>query len=171
MHRLWVHTETNPGEHVETHRLAFGLAAHAVEIVHDVKQDGRMAADFFGPQRVKLIHCGEVHRLPNRTAAYTGIADIGDDNAGLAIDAFEQCCASSDVGAAAHNSVVGHDAERREESMHAAAHAFVKPVGAGKDFGQGAIQYIADGQRFKVAVGKLFDYLKRTAAHVSLHNM
>ena len=69
-----------PCGHVIGHRLAHGLAAHAVEVIKDVEDDGQTALAAFLPEGLELVHGGEVHGLVNRAAAEGRIADVADDN-------------------------------------------------------------------------------------------
>jgi hypothetical protein len=50
VHRLGVDAGADASEHVVAHRLAVGLAAHAVEVVEEVEQDRGVAAVLGTPQ-------------------------------------------------------------------------------------------------------------------------
>ena len=118
MHRLWVDAQPQASEHAKAHRLAHGLAAHAVKIVHKIKQNRGIAANLSVPQGAKLVHCRKTHRFPHRAATGSSVANVGDHNPRLAIDPFEEGGAGGNVRRAANDGVVGHDAKGREEGVH-----------------------------------------------------
>jgi hypothetical protein len=74
VHALGVHlfridARTEPRDVLHAHRLAHGLAAHAVEIVHAVEDDRQPAAERRIPERAVLIHCREGDAFPHGSAA------------------------------------------------------------------------------------------------------
>ena len=72
------------GQDLEAHRLADGLAAHAVEVVDEVDDQRQAAAMGLVPEFLELVHGGEAEAFPDRPAAGRGVADVADDDAGLA---------------------------------------------------------------------------------------
>ena len=145
IHPFGVHgVRTDPGPHtsegVEGHRFARSLAAHPIEIVHEVEYDGQTALEGIFPQFVELPHAGEVHRLPGRAAAHGGVPNIGYDEAVLAVHLLEEGGTRCDVRRPAHYGVVRVDAERRKECVHGTTQAAVEAGGPGKDFGKRSIE-------------------------------
>ena len=136
VHGLGVEGGAHAGEDLVAHGLAVGLAAHAVEVVEEVEQDRRVAAVLRAPQGAELVHRREVEGLPHGAACQGGVADVGDDDAGLAVDALEQGGAVGDGGAPADDRVVRVGAEREEEGVHGAAQAPVESGLAGEDLGE-----------------------------------
>ena len=160
------------GGHIVGHGFAHGLAAHAVEVIKDVEDDGQTALAAFFPEGLELVHGGEVHGLVNRAAAEGRIADVADDDALLVVVLLVQRSARCDRSGAADDGVVRVDAERQEERVHGAAHAVMEAVFTGKDLGDGAIEQEADGQLLDVAgVGKLLDSCEGLAAEEAFHGL
>ena len=134
VHVFRVYRRPDAGQAFKAHGLANGLAAHAVEIVHEIEQHRQAAPDEFRPERFKLGHGGKSERFPDRAAADGRVADIGNGDAGLFGDFFVQCRTHRYVRAAAHDGVGRVDAERRKESVHGTAHAFAETGDAAENF-------------------------------------
>ncbi len=118
MHLLRVQARPKAREDAKAAGLPDRLTAHPVEVVHEVDNQGETAAMRFVEQGFELLHGREAERFPGGTAGGRGIADIGDHDSGLAVDALEQGCADADVRGAADYRVVGIDAKRSEEGVH-----------------------------------------------------
>src|SRR5205823_1315960 len=101
----------HPCEYAEPPGLAHRLAAHAVEVVHEVHDQRKPSAMGLIPKHFELVHRGKTERLPSRTAARGRVADIADDDARLVVDLLEKGCPDRDVRRAAHDRVVWIDAE------------------------------------------------------------
>ena len=144
MHLLGVHAGADAGCEIEAHRLSAGLSAHAVLVVHDVDDHRQAAFHVAFPELFELVHGGEGHAFPDRTACHRSIADVGHDDTGFAVYFLIEGRADGDTAAAAYDGVVRVDAERREEGVHAAAQSFVESGRTGKNFGQCAVQQEAD---------------------------
>ena len=158
------------GGHIVGHGFAHGLAAHAVEVIKDVEDDGQTALAAFFPEGLELVHGGEVHGLVDWAAAEGRIADVADDDALLIVVLLIQRSARCDRSGAADDGVVGVDAERQEERVHGAAHAVMEAVFTGKDLGDGAIEQEADGQLLDVGgIGELLDGCQGLAAEEVFH--
>ena len=123
-----------------------GLAAHAVLVVEDVEHDRQAALHVVLPQLGQLAHAGHVQRFHNGAAAQSAVAQVGYHDAGLAVDPLIQRSAHGDGAAAAHDGVVGIDAEGGEEGVHGSAQAAIEAGFAGEDLSHGAIQQEVDGQ-------------------------
>ena len=173
MHRFRVDRQTDTRHAVlaKPHGLTKRLPAHAVEVVHEIEQDRRRAADILRPERTVLVHRREHHRFPHRPAAHGGVADVGDDDAGPAVDALEQRRAGRDIGRAADDRVVRHDSEGREESVHRAAHALVEAGSAGEDLGQRAVKGEIEGHLSDAAAREGLDDSQHRAVQVGLHDL
>ena len=163
----------NAGQHVIRHGLALGLAAHAVAVVEDVEQNRHAALlAVLRPQRVELIHAGEVQRFPHGAAAQRAIADVADDEAVFVVDLLIQRSAGRDGRGAADDGVVRIHAEGQEERVHGAAHAHVEAGLAGEDFRQRAVQDEADGQLLHaVALAHLLNGAQGAAAEEAFHDL
>ncbi len=162
VHALGVHlVGIDSGSHARDvshpHGLADGLPAHAVKIIHAVENDGQAAAQRLVPELAVLVHGGKRDAFPHGAAAERGIADVGDHDSRLAIDALEQCRSGGDGTGTAHDRVVGVDAERREERMHGAAQTAVESGFAREDFAVGAVDEEAQRQSFHGSLVALFD--------------
>ena len=166
------HAGAHAGQHVIGHGLAPGLAAHAVGVVEDVVQDGHTLVPALLPQGAELVHTGEVHGLPHGAPAQGAVADVAHHNAGLLVALLEQGRAGGDGGGAAHNGVVGVDAEGQEEGVHGAAHTVVEAVFTGEDLGQSAVDHKADGQLLGVLhAAQLLHRPEGAAAQEALHDL
>ncbi len=139
VHLLGVDARTDAREDVVAHRLAGGLAAHAVLIVEDVEDDRESALVRAFPEHLVLVHRGEAERFPHRSAAHRSVADVGDDDAGLRVDFLEESGAGRDVRGSADDCVVRVDAERGEEGVHRAAESLVEAGLPGEDLGEGSV--------------------------------
>lgn len=139
---------TDTGREVEAHRLAASLSAHAVLVVHDVDDHRQAAFHLVRPQLLELVHRGEGHAFPHRTAGHRRVAQVGYDDARLAVHFLIEGCAHGDAAAAAHDRVVRIDAERREERVHTAAQTLVESGRAGEYLGQRPVKQEADTQLF-----------------------
>ena len=160
------------GGHIVGHGFAHGLAAHAVEVIKDVEDDGQTALAAFLPEGLELVHGGEVHGLVNRAAAEGRIADVADDDALLVVVLLVQRSARCDRSGAADDGVVRVDAERQEERVHGAAHAVMEAVFTGKDLGNGAVEQEANGKFLDIAgIGKLLDSCEGLAAEEAFHGL
>ncbi len=137
---------THAGQDLEAHRFADGLAAHAVEVVHEVHDQRQPAAMRLVPQLLELVHRGEAEGLPCRAAARRRVADVGDHDARLLVDVLEQRRPHGDVGRPADDRVVRIDAERREKRVHRAAEAAVDARVAGEDLRQRSVDDKIDRQ-------------------------
>ena len=105
VHRLHVDRRGDAGQAVPAHRLADGLATHAVEVVVE-EEERRQAARPVGPQRPILRHRREIHRLPDRAAAGRPVADVGDRDAVPAKEFLGERRPGRNSGRAAHDGVV-----------------------------------------------------------------
>ena len=170
VHGLGVEGRAHTGEDLISHGLAEGLAAHAVEVVEEVEQDRRVAAVLLAPQRAELVHGREVHGLPHGATGQGGVTDVGDDDAGLAVDALEQGRAVGDRGGAADDGVVRVGAKGQEEGVHRAAQAAVEAGLAGKDLGEGAEEDEVLGEVLRVLVVDLLGVGEGLAAEEALHD-
>ena len=166
------HAGAHAGQHVIGHGLAPGLAAHAVGVVEDVIQDGHALVLALLPQGAELVHAGEVHGLPHGAAAQGAVADVAHHDAGLLVALLKQGRAGGDGGGAAHDGVVGVDAEGQEEGVHRPAHAVVEPVLTGEDLRQRAVDQEADGQLLDILGGaQLLHGPEGAAAQEVLHDL
>ena len=147
------------------------LPAHAVEIVHAVEDDRQAAAQRFVPQLAVLVHRGEGDAFPHRTAAERGVADVGDHDAGLAVHPLEQRRAGRDRARAAHDRVVGIDAERREEGVHGAAESAIEAGFAREDLAVRAVDEEAQGQALHRPAVSLLDGPQQRAIAVGPHDL
>ena len=170
VHGLGVEGRAHAGEDLITHGLAESLAAHAVEVVEEVEQDRRVAAVLLTPQGTELVHRRKVHGLPHGAAGQGSVTDVGDDNAGLAIDALEQGRAVRDRGGAADDRVVRVGAKGQEEGVHRTAQAAVEARLAGEDLGEGAEEDEVLGQILRVLVVDLLSVGEGLAAEEALHD-
>lgn len=59
---------TDTGREVEAHCLAASLSAHAVLVIHDVDDHRQAAFHVAFPELFELVHGGEGHAFPDRTA-------------------------------------------------------------------------------------------------------
>ncbi len=146
VHVVGVECGAHAGEPVESCRLADGLAAHAVEIVHEIVDDGEAAPVVLVPEAVVLGHGREIEGFPDGPAMDGGVADVGHGDAGLLAGLSVERRAGGDVGAAADDGVGRVDAEGDEEGVHAAAHALVESVLAAEDFGEQAVEQEVDAE-------------------------
>ncbi len=169
VHILGIHAGADAGEYLVAHRLARCLAAHAIEVVEEVEEDGRGAAQVLVPERAVLVHRGEAHRLPDGAAAHRGVSDVGDHDAALAVDPLVEGRARRDIGRAAHDRVVRHRAEGREEGVHRAAEAAGEAGLAREYFSQGAVEDEGGDELRVVLVRNLLGYPEGLAAPESLH--
>ena len=124
------------GQAFEPHRLTPGLAAHAVEIIHEAEDDRQASLVGLGPEIPELAHGGEIHRLPDGSAAAGGVADIGYRDPTVALKSHEERGAHGDIRASADYGVIGVGAEGQEEGVHGAAKAAVEAGGPSEDFRQ-----------------------------------
>ena len=147
------HAGAHPGQHVVGHGLSPGLAAHTVGVVEDVVEDGHPLGLALLPQGVELVHAGKVHGLPHGAPAQGAVADVAHHDALLLVALLEQGRAGGDGGGAAHDGVVGVDAEGQEEGVHRPAHAVVEPIFTGEDLRQRAVDQEADGQLLDILGG------------------
>ena len=111
-----------------------------------LKMIGRPPPSDSVPQLAVLVHRGEGDAFPHRAAAERGVADVGDDDARLAVDALEQRRARGDRARAADDGVVRIDAERREEGVHRAAESAVEAGLAREDLAVRAVDEEAERQ-------------------------
>ncbi|OQB99396.1 MAG: hypothetical protein BWX80_03719 [Candidatus Hydrogenedentes bacterium ADurb.Bin101] len=56
VHLFRIYGRCHPGEIIEAHGFADGLAAHAVKVVHKIEQHRKAAPDKFRPKGFKLGH-------------------------------------------------------------------------------------------------------------------
>ena len=166
-----VEAGAHAGGHVVAHGLAHGLAAHAVLVVHDVEHHRQAALHLVVPQLGQLAHAGHVQGLQHRAAAQGAVAQVGDDDAGLAVDPLVQRRAHGDGAAAADDGVVGIDAEGGEEGVHGAAQAAVEAGLAGEDLGHGAVEQEVDGDVLDAVVGLVLDDRIGLAVQEVLHDV
>ena len=170
VHGLGVEGRAHAGEDLVAHGLAEGLAAHAVEVVEEVEQDRRVSTVLLAPQGAELIHRREVQGLPHGATGQGGVTDVGDDDAGLAVDALEQGRAVRDRGGAADDRVVRVGAEGQEEGVHRAAQAAVEAGLAGEDLREGSEENEVLGEVLRVLVADLFSVGQGLAAEEALHD-
>ena len=170
VHGLGVEGRAHAGEDLISHGLAEGLTAHAVEVVEEVEQDRRVATVLLAPQGTELIHRREVQGLPHGATGQGGVTDVGDDDAGLAVDALEQGRAVRDRGGAADDRVVRVGAEGQEEGVHRAAQAAVEAGLAGEDLREGTEEDEVLGEVLRVLVADLFGVGQGLAAEEALHD-
>ena len=170
VHVLGIDAGADAGQDLVAHGLAVGLAAHAVEIVEEVEEDGRGSAYILVPESPVLVHRGEAHGLPDRSAAHGGVADVGDDDARLAVDPLEQRRSRRDVGRAADYGIVRHGSEGREESVHGASEAPVESGLAGEYLGEGSEEDKIFGAVEKVLRGDRVDEPEGLAVQEALHH-
>ena len=135
VHVLRIDAGADAGELLVAHRLADRLPAHAVEVVHEEEDHRQSAAVLLVEQRPELRHRGEVHRLPDRSAAARRVPDVGHDDAGLRLYALVERRTGGDRCRSADDRVVRIDPERREERVHAPAHAAVEARRTTEDLG------------------------------------
>ena len=150
------------------HRFAAGLTAHAVEVVEEVEDNGKSALICFVPKFGELVHGGEHHCFPNRTASHGAVADVGDADTVLLIDFLEERRACRDGCGAAYDGVVRVNAEREEESVHRTAETLVEAGLSCKDFSKSAVNEEVDGKFFGGFL-IFFNDLQNSAAHEVLH--
>ena len=170
VHGLGVEGRTDAGEDLVAHGLAEGLAAHAVEVVEEVEQDRRVATVLLAPQRAELVHRREVHGLPHGATGHGGVTDVGDDDAGLAVDALEECRAVRDRRGSADDRVVRVGAKGQEEGVHRAAQAAVEAGLAGEDLSESAEEDEVLGEVLRVLVVDLLGVGQGLAAEEVLHD-
>ena len=171
VHLVGVEARAQAREDVVGHGLAVGLAAHAVLVVEDVEQHRQAALHVVLPERVELAHAGHVEGLEHGAATERAVADVGHDDAGLAVDALIERRAHGDGAAAADDGVVGIDAKGREEGVHGAAQAAVEAGLAGEDLAHRAVKQEVDGQILDGGVLALFHHGERLAAEEVLHDV
>ena len=176
IHALGVHlrggeARAQPRQHVVAHRLADGLAAHAVVVVEDVEEDREARLHVAFPKLRELAHGREVERLKHRAAAEGAVADVGHDHAVLTVDLLVECSARRDIGGAAHQRVVGVDAKGREEGVHGAAQAAVEACDAGEDLRHRAVDQKVDGQCLDAGMLAAVNDLQDLAAEELLHDL
>ena len=152
MQVLGIDAGAHARQHLEAHGLARGLAAHPVEVVHEVEHHRRGAPQIGIPEGPVLVHGGEAQRFPGRPTACRRVADAGDDDAGAAVHALEERRAGRDPGRAADDGVVRHAAERREEGVHGAAEPAVQAGTPPEHLRHEAVHHEVDGQVLDVTV-------------------
>ena len=170
VHGLGIEGRAHAGEDLVAHGLAEGLAAHAVEVVEEVEQDRRVATVLLAPQGAELVHRREVHGLPHGATGHGGVTDVGDDDAGLAVDALEEGRTVRDGGGATDDRVVRVGTEGQEEGVHRAAQAAVEAGLAGEDLGEGTEEDEVLGEVLRVLVVDLLGVGQRLAAEEALHD-
>ena len=170
VHVVGVHTGTDTGQELVAHGLATGLAAHAVEVVEEVEKDGRSSTHILRPQGAILVHGSHHHGLPDRSAAQCGVAHVGDDDAGLPVDALEQGCTSGDVGRTTDDGIVGHRAEGQEVGVHGTAQASVEACLPGKNLCQCSVEDEILRQILHSVVGDFFCHPKGVSSKEFLHD-
>ena len=177
VHALGIHlvlgdAGAHPGQLAIGHGLAVGAAAHAVAVVHEVEDHRQAALVFVGPQGLQLIHGGEVQRLPHGAAAQGAVAAVGDDHAGRLHILLIQGSAGGDAGGAAHDGVVGINAEGQEEQVHGVAQAPGKAVLAAEQLAGQAVQEEDDGLLLDALFGQvLLHHLIGLAVEGGLHDV
>jgi len=139
MHLVRIDTRPDARSHAVTHRLAGSLSAHAVLVVHHIEDHRQSALHAILPKLGELVHGCEGDPFPNRTTGHGGIPNVGHYDTLFAVYFFVECGTNRDVAATSHDRVVGIDAERGKEGMHASAQSLVETGFAGKNFGQCAI--------------------------------
>ena len=78
--------------------------------------------------------------FPDRTAAERRVADVRDDDSGLAIHTLEERRTRRDRSGAADDGVVRVDAEWGEEGVHGAAEPAIEARFAREDLAVGAVR-------------------------------
>ena len=138
VHLLGVDSGAQAGDELHAHGFAKRLAAHAVVVVHAVEDDGQAPAERGVPQLAVLVHRRKRDAFPDRPAGKAGVADVADDDAGLAVDPLVERGAGGDGAGSADDGVVRIDAEGCEEGVHGAAQAAVEAGIAREDLAVGA---------------------------------
>ncbi len=117
-----------------------------------------------------LVHRGERDSLPDRTTAERRIADIGDNDARLAVDALVERGARRDRARAADDRVVRVDPEWGKERVHRPAQPAVEAGGAREDLAVGPVDEEPERQPFDRPAVTALDRTEQGAVRVGLHD-
>src|SRR5579871_4940356 len=98
MHIGRIDRAADPRKPVPAARLANGLTAQRVEIVHEKEKNRQAAFERLGPETFILRHGGKVHRFPYGTATSGAVADIGDRDPRIAVAFLEERGARGNSG-------------------------------------------------------------------------
>ncbi len=170
MHGVLVDGSTYACGHLVAHGLADGLAAHGIQVVEAVEHE-RGIAGILLPQGLVLVHGGEHQPFINRAAGKRAVADVGDDDALLAVDFLIQGCSNGDGAGTSDDCVVGHAAEGLEERVHRTAQACIEPRLLGIDFRQCTIEHKVLCGVPNILAGEVGgDYLVGLSVHESFHD-
>ena len=86
MHLVYRNSRSETGDIVVRHCFPVGTTAHGVSVIHNVEQDRQVSFEAFFPQCGILIHCREVHRFIDRSAADGAVPDVAHYNAVFFVD-------------------------------------------------------------------------------------
>ena len=169
MEGVGLHARGDPGHHVVAHGFPSGLAAHAIEIIVDVEDDGQGPLAL-RPQGLDLVHGSHHEALPHGAAGDGTVADVAHHYAFLIVAQFVEGRAHGDGAAAAYDGVVGIDAQGGKEGVHGAAQALIEAVFPGKGLAHHAIKQEVDAL-LPDGFGVILDHVVGLAPEEFLHDL